>query len=678
MYSVEKPNRGDHRRIILFLCLLITYCGASAQNHTGPERCGTDELHQQMMEDPEYAEEYYSKKQAVRAYLTEHLDDPYRMDCEEIIFIPVAVHFQLPIDQACAIDKALDQVRTLNEDFAGTNPDINLWEDLGPEVWPAIQNKESCVQFCLATLDHPAASGIAEGDYAVTIEQTTGTNSPVWAGYINFYVQDMTNPLGFSPLGGNGNGDGVAVGATYFSTISCGGIDISAQYALGRTATHELGHYLSLEHPWGNDCTADGDGIADTPLTDEATYGCPYDPDDVDANSVVRCTAPELWPTYMEYCDDPCLFMFTAGQVDVIEAYVNTSLTNLTANAVTTCQDAACVGFRATVDVINESCAGNDASISIDLEGGTNPYLFSIDGGATFQDNGAFTDLFEGTFEMLIRDGNECEIEDLITVSREVPPMSVVASENAFCGDNSGTVTVAVDHPDEFEYSISGSPGWRDTSAFTGLFPGTYTVTARNAAECSNSVEVTIADETDLRFVVRKQQPVNCPLFDNGVISVGLNAGVPPFVYTLDGGSPQDDGLFEDLSEGKYTIAVQDDRGCRREQDFEIGVSFLQVADECPCDVFIPNAMTPDGDGINDLLEVVPSCPITDFKLQVFDRWGGLVFESDDIRNRWNGGQDQYYVRSDIFFYRLTYRWGEESNESLEVQQKNGYLQVLR
>ncbi|MCA1751393.1 MAG: gliding motility-associated C-terminal domain-containing protein [Flavobacteriales bacterium] len=659
-------------------CFCGTFSLAVAQSDDAPIRCGTDELHEQMLEDPEYAAQFLEKKQAIRAYLTEHLDDEYRMDCDEIIYIPVAVHYQLEIPQACAIQKALDQVRTLNEDFAGTNPDIDLWDELRPTIWPAIQNKQSCIEFCLATLNHPDGFGIAEGDYAVTIEQTTGSNSAEWAGYLNFFVQDITNPLGFSPLGGNGNGDGVTIGATYFSTVSCGGINISGQYGLGRTATHEIGHYLLLEHPWGNDCTADGDGIADTPLTDESTFGCPYDPNNTDANSIIRCTAPELWPTYMEYCDDPCLFMFSAGQVDVMEAYVNTSLGNLTGNAVTTCQDALCVGFTASIDANNESCAGNDGSISIDLEGGTNPFIFSIDGGANFQEGAVFNNLFAGDFEILIRDGNDCEIEDEITLTRQTPPMSIVSSENAFCGDNSGEVTVAIDYIDDFEYSITGTPGWRESPTFAGLFPGTYTVTARNATDCTNSVSVTIADETDLQFIVRQQLPVNCPLFDNGIISLDLNTGSPPFQYTLDGENPQDNGRFENLGQGVYTIAVQDDRGCRQEREFTVSVSFLEIADECPCDVFIPNAMTPNADGLNDLLEVVPSCPISDYRLKVYDRWGGLVFESDDIRDRWNGGQNQYYVRDDIYFYKLTYRWGEERNESLEVQQKSGYVQVLR
>lgn len=685
-----REKRKFRRVYGLLIAFLITTINPTAglfgqshdHDHDQDEfhRCSTDELHAERMNDPEYAQAFVNKKMAVRDYLSERGEES-RSDCDEIIFIPVAVHYQdLNIPMACAIEKAVDQVRILNEDFSATNEDIDRWEELNPEIWPGIANKESCIQFCLATLDHPASSGLAEGDFAVTVNQTTGQNNAEWVGYLNFYVRNLGGGLlGFAPLGGNGNGDGAVCNITAFSSVSCGGFDVSNQYGLGRTMTHEIGHYLLLEHPFGNDCATDNDGIADTPIKDEATFGCPYNPTNMDANEIVYCTAPALWPSYMDYVDDACMFMFSQGQVNVMEAYVETSLQNLKESAINKCQDALCVGFNAQINQQNETCTGNDASIGMDIGGGSEPFIFSIDGGISFQNNSFFGNLSEGDYDILVQDGNECLIERNVSITREVPPLSVVSRSNAFCGDNSGSVVVEVNHPDQFEFSISGSPGWRDTTLFTGLFPGTYTITTRNDGGCTNSVDVVIGDDTDLSFNVRRLNPVNCPLFDNGEIWVDLNTGVPPFSFTLNNDRTQeDDGRFSNLSTGLYTIRAEDGRGCRVTREFNVGVSFLEIADECPCDVFVPNAMTPNGDGLNDLLDIVPSCPISDFQLQIFDRWGGLVFESLDPDFRWNGGTNGYYVRHDIYFYKMTFRWGEVRNESLEVQIKSGYVQVLR
>ena len=103
---------------------------------------------------------------------------------------------------------------------------------------------------CLATTDHPAGFGLVEGDYAVTIDQTTGDFNSAWSGYMNIWVRDI-GPLGYSPLGGSGNGDGVTCHPQAFSSISCGGNSLYGAYDLGRTITHEVGHYLLLNHPWG-------------------------------------------------------------------------------------------------------------------------------------------------------------------------------------------------------------------------------------------------------------------------------------------------------------------------------------------------------------------------------------------------------------------------------------------
>ncbi len=660
---------------ITFTLLLFAQF-ASAQNSSGFVRCSTDERHAILMQDSAYAAQFAIKKQKVKTYLKNH-DHLAKADCDEILYLPVAVHFQdVGIDYACALEMALSQVESINQDYAGPNPDINKWVNGKPIRWPQIQNGESCVQFCLATLNHPDGSGIAEGDYAVTLnEYGPVDNIPEWSGYINFFVRNMGGgTLGYSPLGGNGNGDGVVCGITAFGSVSCGGNNLMGQYNLGRTITHELGHYLSLNHPFNNpDCAVDGDGIADTPITNAATFGC-Y----AVGEELINCTDPILWPSYMDYCDDACLYMFSQGQIDNVNAYVNTSLQALLNNATTKCEDAACVNFEASFNSIDESCEGNDGQITFASDGGTEPYQYSITNGVTNSNNSVFTNITQGKYYLYVTDQLGCEFKDSVIVERETPDMDLVSSKNSFCGDNSGSLTVKVDFADDFQYKIEGETPWQDTTFFQNLSRGEYVVLAQNASGCTPTLTVTIGDDTDLSLVTRSVKPVNCPLFDNGLIHLGLNGGEEPIVWYLNRENRSDKGYFDNLSPGDYTINVEDNRGCRIEREFKIDISYLNIGDDCPCDVYIPNAMTPDGDGLNDLLQIVPTCPISDFNLQIFDRWGTVVFESDQIDTKWNGGIDDYYVEAGIYFYKITYRWGEARNESLEVQSENGYITILR
>ena len=81
----------------------------------------------------------------------------------------------------------------------------------------------------------------------------------------------------------------------------------AAPYNEGRTATHEVGHYLNLRHIWGDGRCRQDDFVADTPSSDGANYGCPSYP-------TVNCKSTDMTMNYMDYTDDACMYMFSEGQ----------------------------------------------------------------------------------------------------------------------------------------------------------------------------------------------------------------------------------------------------------------------------------------------------------------------------------------------------------------------------
>jgi gliding motility-associated-like protein len=637
-----------------------------------PVRCGTDELHAQRMQDEEYQADFERKNRLVDAFIADRVENRMPV-CPNEILIPVAVHFQgtgIPI--ACAIDMALDQVETLNLDFSGTNTDIGLWSAAQASTFPGIQNDESCIQFCLATLDHPAGFGLNDGDYAVTLDMTTGDNDPAWSGYLNFFVRDLGGGLlGYSPLGGSGNGDGIACTVSAFSSISCGGNTINGPYNLGRTMTHEVGHYFLLEHPWGGGGCASTDGVADTPVTSAATFGCP-------ALGLVTCVDPVLWMSYMDYCDDLCLYMFSAGQVTRMEGYANTSLTNLMNNSTTTCQEAACFDYQVTSTFQDESCPGNDGRIDIAVIEGNPPYLYSINGGTTTQGLPTFLNLPSGDYDIVVTDASNCLYERSITIDQDNATIDILAVEAAFCGNDSGSVLVNVPLTGTFEYSIDGGLSWQSEPLFDNMNSGTYQVTVRNASGCRGFKNVTIGDENDLGIQLMELKNVNCPYAPNGAIKLALGGGESPFEFSID----EDLNIypiadFQNLDVGAHTIYINDARDCSAQYKFNVFENFSAFDEDCPCAVYIPTAITADGDGVNDFLEVVASCPYANYSIQVFDRWGEVVFETEDPTRLWNGGIDEYYVRDGLYFYKVQLTWGAAIG-SANVEEVVGSVLVIR
>ncbi len=301
-----------------------------AQNNR--RSCGHDHHMEQLMADPEFRAKHEAKleKLTKELYYVES-----RSGCTTPKVIPVAIHFQNINNAsiACLRTLAQAQVDILNADFGGTNSDISTWNNTAAAYFPGVDNGEACLKFCIADKNHPAGFGLNNGDPAVTLNKTTGDNNAQWSGYLNFYVRPNTGYLGYAPLGGSGNGDGVVIDAAAFGTGNgCGQVSANSPYDLGRTVTHELGHYLLLDHIWGNGCNTDDD-VADTPSQASDNSGCPN-------FSTTSCGSRDMHMNYMDYTNDACMYMFSAGQINRVEAYVNSSLSNLTNNAVNKCSEA--------------------------------------------------------------------------------------------------------------------------------------------------------------------------------------------------------------------------------------------------------------------------------------------------------------------------------------------------
>ncbi|MCB0624470.1 MAG: zinc metalloprotease, partial [Saprospiraceae bacterium] len=144
--------------------------------------------------------------------------------------------------------------------------------------------------------------------------------------YLNIWVCDLSGGLlGYAQFpGGPASTDGVVIDYAYFGTIGTA----TPPFHLGRTATHEVGHWLNLRHIWGDGPCSVDDFVTDTPTSDAANYGCPI--------GHVSCSTTDMVQNYMDYTDDACMNLYTTGQKNRMRAVFDTggarqSLLNSTA-----------------------------------------------------------------------------------------------------------------------------------------------------------------------------------------------------------------------------------------------------------------------------------------------------------------------------------------------------------
>ncbi|MFD0963446.1 GEVED domain-containing protein [Pseudofulvibacter geojedonensis] len=177
-------------------------------------------------------------------------------------------------------------------------------------------------------------------------------------GYAQF--PDNTPGLGgLNPSGGAANTDGVVAGFSAFGTNAenDGSFILNATYNLGRTMTHEVGHWLGLRHVWGDgDCSVD-DFCADTPNSGAPNYNCTTN------DSCTGAANPGNDPieNYMDYTNDACMDRFTQDQKDRMQAIMAQSPRRMELNSSIGCQAPTAVTFTLVPSPTSQSNCGSDS-----------------------------------------------------------------------------------------------------------------------------------------------------------------------------------------------------------------------------------------------------------------------------------------------------------------------------
>ena len=321
------------------LFALLVFQMSFAQQRT----CGMQEKMAQLMNDPARREAYLNQQSKFEVELQKIATNKNGTSVNAVIRIPVAVHFpsvsatSTETLKNCFRALAQNQINILNADYNGTNADIvNFVNDAS--FYPGTNTGSLQVEFVLATQNHPTTV-IPNGTVAVTFATDFLTNADsdtTWAGYLNLVCRNAGGGiLGYSPLGGYpGSGECVVIAKNAFGSGSgCTGYAPGAPYNLGRTLTHELGHYFNLDHPFVScdaaNCATSGDRICDTPSLSIENYDCPL------AGEVTTdCTGEyALTMNYMDYVNDACMYMFTANQATRMQAWYNAIASQFTTTA---------------------------------------------------------------------------------------------------------------------------------------------------------------------------------------------------------------------------------------------------------------------------------------------------------------------------------------------------------
>jgi hypothetical protein len=299
--------------------LIGTSCNKSVSNEEGlPEDESIETTSQRKCSSYEVLEEEIkvdpSRKQrleAIEDFTRRLVENPSmgRLLPSGIIEIPVVFNvLYRTTAQNVTLAQLQSQIDVLNEDFAATNLDYGT-----SNPFNGVKSGDCGIRFTLDAVNRKATNKTSwsTNNAMKTASQGIAPTSPTTK--LNIWVCNMGGGiLGYAQFpGGSSATDGVVLDDNATGRLGTA----AAPFNLGRTATHEVGHWLNLRHIWG-DATCGNDQVSDTPLHNTSNGGCPA----AGHTSTCSGTPLEMYMNYMDYTNDACMYMFSVGQKSRMQA----------------------------------------------------------------------------------------------------------------------------------------------------------------------------------------------------------------------------------------------------------------------------------------------------------------------------------------------------------------------
>ena len=283
------------------------------------------------------------------------------------------------------------------------------------------------------------------------------------------------------------------------------------------------------------------------------------------------------------------------------------------------------------------------------ISGGTGIYQYSWSNGSTDPS----ISVSEGFYKLVVDDGTGCLAEDSIIITEENPPLTMVGGGGDICEDGSVVLIdftfIGLHFPWELTYS-------NGTDQFTqsGIYNPVYTITTSESGSyfpvmvtdvnnCISLLEDTVLVNT-FNLPDAVVTPEEITIYEGDIIS--LNVGE----YELYEWYNSEDSLLSILSElnvskaGTYYVFVTDSNNCTDTSENAIVYTVPLT------ELYVPNSFTPNGDNHNELFEIY-ALNVYSFNMIITNRWGELIYQTDDIQKFWDGKFEGRLVPEGDYLY---------------------------
>lgn len=488
------------------------------------------------------------------------------------IIIPLHIIIVHPPGQAIGSGANLSTARVLSQ-IEATNLDFRRRNSNREDTPMEFAVGDSRISFQLASIDPNGEPTDGITRYAIDDDFDTNEleikDNTKWPRdtYINIWVAPTLDDLGFASIPSPQNLPPIRLDGAAVLTSAFGGPGFATffPYNLGRTLTHELGHYLGLRHIWDRDGCNSDDGIADTPRQDTSHFGCPVHPRPSCGNN------GDMFMNYMDYTHDACMNAFTIGQINYMWSVLNGSR-----NSLLTAGDRA---FDQTeplainiVDRKNPSCAdGFDGEISVSASGGVGNYRYRINAGP-WRGNPVFRFLVADTYLVEVIDNDDNAVTSLPVTLEDPPPITwhrLSITDLTCYGDQTGSIEITVNGAQGLPMLTADQGVVSDNIRVDSLGAGLVQLTVLDSAGCTID---TVVEVQEPPLLVPEITPVDisCYGLADGAAMIEASGGLSPYDYSVNGTAYGSNNAFFGYGAGRYSIFVRDSSGCIATDSFDV------------------------------------------------------------------------------------------------------------
>ncbi|WP_339607776.1 gliding motility-associated C-terminal domain-containing protein [uncultured Roseivirga sp.] len=332
--------------------------------------------------------------------------------------------------------------------------------------------------------------------------------------------------------------------------------------------------------------------------------------------------------------------------------------------------------IKPAANITNISCFGlTNGAIELTVTGGKpGDYTASWDNGMVGL---SISGLKAGNYEATITDAAGCEVVKTYTIT-EPTPLTVtdgsILPVRCFSETN-GSIALNItggtpNAQGKYSIKVVGVNFDKTYSepVITNLPAGGYAITVTDANGCKVSRSYTINEPPALEPFLESflNLPI-CPQATNGTTYIEAKGGTPDYQFYWSNKPNIDSQEGSDFSQGAYSLTIRDASGCETVMDFDVEERFPKI--------FIPNAFSPNNDGVNDEFKPVTDCNLQ-YSIQIFNKWGEIVFSTEDITEGWDGRYKGTKVQDGQYSYIIFYA-GALNGVSFE-ETRRGSLKLFR